>query len=498
MWGAAVELDRFALYLRQRNPWEAMDLGCAMLRRWWRPALLAWFALYLPVGAVVCLILREQLFLAALTLWWLKPLFDRAVLHVLGGAAFGEAPGAWATLRALPGTPGLLASLTLYRLDLARSFDLPVWHLERLRGGEARARAKVLHRRARGHAVWLTVGCMLFELTVIVSLFGLVDMLTPQPYEPRFGWAAMFWGADDAQWKQWLRVAFYAGAVSLVEPLYVAAGFALYLNRRTQLEAWDVELALRRLEERSAPAKPRPAASAAALALLAALAWLPAVPPVAQAAQPGAAEQIREVLKEPAFDQHREVRSWRYTGPGLSWSDDEKPKRDSNADWENLGRFLAEVARALMWGLSGALLAAAIYYLVRHWPRWRRGTAPERFTPPVALFGMDIRPESLPRDIPGAASALVETGAVREALSLLYRGTLSVLVHRERLALGAGDTEHDCLRKARTRCAAQIVAYFTRLVAAWQGAAYAARVPERAAALELCAGWRTLFATDAA
>lgn len=493
-----MELDRFALYLRQRDPWEAMDLGCAMLRCWWRPALLAWFAVYLPVGAVVCVVLREQLFLAVLTLWWLKPLFDRAVLHVLGGAVFGDAPGAWATLRALPGTPGLLASLTLYRFDLARSFDLPVWHLERLRGGEARARARVLHRRARGHAVWLTVGYMLFELTVIISLFGLIDLLTPELYERRFGWAAMFWGAEDAQWKQWLYIALYAGAVSMIEPLYVAAGFALYLNRRTQLEAWDVELALRRLEERSAPAtRVRAATAAAALALLVALAWPPTAPRAAQAAQPGAAEQIREVLKEPAFDQHREVKSWRYTGPGLSWDNDEKPKGNSNVDWENLGRFLAELARALMWGLSGALLAAAIYYLARYWPRWRRDATPEKFTPPAVLFGMDIRPESLPRDISGAATALIETGAVREALSLLYRGTLSVLVHRERLALGTGDTEHDCLRKARTRCPAQIVAYFARLVAAWQGAAYAARVPERAAALELCAGWRTLFATDA-
>ena len=39
-------------------------------------------------------------------------------------------------------------------------------------------------------------------------------------------------------------------AMSIVEPFHVAAGFSLYLNRRTELEAWDLELAFRRLRER--------------------------------------------------------------------------------------------------------------------------------------------------------------------------------------------------------------------------------------------------------
>jgi hypothetical protein len=38
----------------------------------------------------------------------------------------------------------------------------------------------------------------------------------------------------------------YAAVVLFLEPFYVAAGFAMYLNRRAQLEAWDVEQELRR------------------------------------------------------------------------------------------------------------------------------------------------------------------------------------------------------------------------------------------------------------
>jgi hypothetical protein len=38
----------------------------------------------------------------------------------------------------------------------------------------------------------------------------------------------------------------YALAVMFLEPFYVAAGFGLYVNRRVELEAWDIEQEFRR------------------------------------------------------------------------------------------------------------------------------------------------------------------------------------------------------------------------------------------------------------
>ena len=51
-------------------------------------------------------------------------------------------------------------------------------------------------------------------------------------------------------WAQLLLLGLWWLSVSLLEPIYVAAGFGLYLHRRTQLEAWDVELVFRRLAAR--------------------------------------------------------------------------------------------------------------------------------------------------------------------------------------------------------------------------------------------------------
>ena len=39
----------------------------------------------------------------------------------------------------------------------------------------------------------------------------------------------------------------YMLAVLFVEPFYVAAGFGMYLNRRAELEAWDIEQEFRRV-----------------------------------------------------------------------------------------------------------------------------------------------------------------------------------------------------------------------------------------------------------
>jgi len=38
----------------------------------------------------------------------------------------------------------------------------------------------------------------------------------------------------------------YAVVVIFLEPFYVASGFAIYLGRRAELEAWDIEQEFRR------------------------------------------------------------------------------------------------------------------------------------------------------------------------------------------------------------------------------------------------------------
>jgi hypothetical protein len=104
----------------------------------------AWLTLFVPLCVLAMLVLPPGW--AVLLVWWLKPVLERVVLHVLAAGVFGDLPRLRDTLRALPRalTPGLIASLTWYRFFLVRSFNLPVWQLERQTGPGAPAAARRL------------------------------------------------------------------------------------------------------------------------------------------------------------------------------------------------------------------------------------------------------------------------------------------------------------------------------------------------------------------
>lgn len=489
-----MRIENIAVALRPRTPWEAMDLGFAMARRWWRPVWAAWAAVYGAAFVLVNLLSWRHPGYAMLALWWLKPCFDRVVLHVLSGAIFGAAPRLRDVLRAWRGIlfPGGIAGLLWYRFDLARSFNLPVWQLERARGPAARRRARLLQRRARSDAVWLSVICAHIELALLLALVYMLNMLIPPSMDEGVSWFRMLPFVNDGPARELVLETLYAVAVSLIEPFYVAAGFALYLNRRTQLEGWDVELALRRLNMRVAPLAR--AAALAALLVAGLLAVIPARPALADeaASSPGNVQSARpvadaraavsEVLKSPDFDHAESQKEWHYTGPTWDFGGSDKPRFNLG---ENLMQLLADLLRILAW----ALAIGAVVWLLLKAPRYlepwlKEGAA--RGPPPQHLFGMDIRPESLPRDVAEAALALCAEQRLREALSLLYRAALSSLVHHYGVELGPADTERECAVRARDAAPAADASYFLRLVQAWEGSAYAARVPARADVESLC------------
>ena len=65
--------------------------------------------------------------------------------------------------------------------------------------------------------------------------------------------ARAMWALLTVEPPPWVQVAGNAVAwlaTSLVEPFYVGAGFGLYLDRRTQIEGWDIEIAFRRMRHR--------------------------------------------------------------------------------------------------------------------------------------------------------------------------------------------------------------------------------------------------------
>src|SRR4051812_48018802 len=144
-----------AVELRPRTPWEAIDLGLAMLQRWWRQAY-GVHAVLLGLLSIVSLGVAWRFahpLVALLLIWWLKPVYDRAVLHVLSRAVFGELHGGRSTFASGGAwlASGLFRALTFGRIDMAPSSHLPVVQLEGQRGGAAGERRNVLARRSRSY-----------------------------------------------------------------------------------------------------------------------------------------------------------------------------------------------------------------------------------------------------------------------------------------------------------------------------------------------------------
>lgn len=513
-----MQLDRVAIVLRPRQGWEAVDLGFRMAAHWARPLWAVCLTVVWPLALALSIALANTPWLAALLIWWLKPVYDRFLLHVLSRAVFGAAPtltqtlGAWREIL----QPGLALSLLSRFVDTARAFTLPVLQLERQTGKSARARRKLLKQRAGAHASGLTLICLHLEAILALGLIAAASLLVPDAQLSAD--SAEAWQVD--QWWQWSDTLVYVLALTLMEPFYVAAGFALYLNRRVTLEGWDVELALRGMAQRLQ-------GGAAALMLVLGLglgacvsapsAWADEAGKTviqadtdAEAASDENEDQEREapayvprdserrqaivrVLSQPVYGSEREVQRWR----SIEEDDPEQPVEvRTRSAWLDLMDALAEVLRVLAWlGLAVMVIAIALA-VARRLPA-RQPAAPVQ-QPPRVLFGLSIAPDSLPADIPAAARAALTAGDTREALSLLYRGALSHLVHQRGLRVGQGATEGDVLRLAQLHWADGPSAYFQALMPAWVAAAYAARLPEASAVAALCDAYARALMTPAA
>ncbi len=246
-----MRINQLKVAVRPRHPYEAADLGVLLWQTGGAGLYKAWLWLMLPL--TVAMIVLEHLTgsrLALLVLWWLKPLLDYLVLWQLSRRVFGDEPTPWQSLRSLPGFfgKGLPGALTLRRLSLSRAYVLPVRLLEELSGSALQARILQIRYHQTSRARWLIQIFMMAEMCVFFGLMSLAAWFAPAFSDARV--VTDFLDAGAGAWQRDVLIGLYALAVTLVEPCYVAAGFLLYLNRRTDLEAWDIEIAFRQLADR--------------------------------------------------------------------------------------------------------------------------------------------------------------------------------------------------------------------------------------------------------
>lgn len=205
-------------------------------------------------------------------------------------------------------------------------------------------------------------------------------------------------------------------------------------------------------------------------------------------------QAVRELRADPLLNSEESRRVLRWDG--------ERPKKPPPArrdvQWiEDFISWLEQGGRVLMWVLAALGIAWLLWRLRDYLEVGGSGAVPST-AGPTHVQELDIRPESLPEDIGAQALALWRAGQARAALSLLYRGALSRLVHRHGITVRAASTEGDCLRLARAALHVAQTDYFADLVRCWQLTVYGARAVPDEALERLCRDFALLDAIPAA
>jgi hypothetical protein len=242
-----MHVDALAVQLRPRLMTEAADLGVRLVQANARSLLRSYGPVYALVAVLALGTVELAGWLPGLIVFWLKPWLDRSLLFVLSRAVFGQAThldDLWRAARTV-WWGGLLPALTLRRLSPWRAYTQPAHQLEGLHGRARRLRRRQLLNGKGGAALGLQLVFSQVTIVLAVALMMLVYWLTPPAARSQvFQW---FLQGEHSTLVALMVSAPYVLVVGLVEPFYVAAGFAMYLNRRVELEAWDVEQELRRV-----------------------------------------------------------------------------------------------------------------------------------------------------------------------------------------------------------------------------------------------------------
>jgi len=240
-----MRIDALRLRLRPRTAVEASDLGVRLCQSTARSVYVCFAVVAVPIAALALGAGEIAMWLPFVVMWCAKPWLDRTILFVLSRAAFGQPTRPADVWRSQQHVwwRHFGSTLTVRRFSPWRSLTQPVYQLEQFSILNGAARIRQIRHKHAASAMMMTSVFSATETVLTVALVSLVFWLAPAGRAPEL---MDFLVGGDPRPLMWALPAAYIAAVLFLEPFYVASGFAMYLNRRAELEAWDIEQEFRR------------------------------------------------------------------------------------------------------------------------------------------------------------------------------------------------------------------------------------------------------------
>jgi hypothetical protein len=510
-----MNFDNVRVEIRPRSPFEAIDLGFVMARHWFFPLWIMWLSVAVPFSMVAHLVLYKHLVIAGVLIWWLKPVYEKPLVFWLSRAFFNEKTGYKDIVRQYFKIikPRLLADLTYLRFTPNRSFFMPVSVLENLNSKAHSSRVKILgHNQSAG--LGLTVVCIIFNMILNVSMLLVAFFILPEELR----WTSF----EDLLFSQGMVEAVFVKiiallAMSIIAPFYVAAGFALYINRRTELEAWDIEISFKRLmarkvkNEKMMAKRIRKTISTSMVLFFLTAGSLFISSNSSEAYSAGniskkeASSIINKVVDHDDFGKKKTVTSWklkefdRVDFELPQWLKDFFESFGGNVDWvQNIPKFTGIILEILAWLVGGVAIVFILYKIAQNkkWFQHYAGNNKKMVKATPELFGLSLEENSLPDDIVSKARELLKNNEIRKALSLLYRGTLIKLINDFNIAIPKSATENECVRLVTLKREERETKLFKALTRAWLAMAYGHIIPEKQIIETICHEWQFIYSKN--
>lgn len=237
--------------------------------------------------------------------------------------------------------------------------------------------------------------------------------------------------------------------------------------------------------------------------------------PVLSTEAKAARDNVAEVLRGKDFNQTITKKSWRFKDTEDLQDDSEFPQwiidfieyLEENwpeSDGEegasvNIGVILAKILEFVLWIVAISVVLFILYHYrdyLKSFATSMKFSKKQPIEAPEVLFGLDVRKESLPENIPQQVLSLWQNGSHRDALGLLYRATLSRLIHQYQFNFSESDTEKECAEIVQRSEFSEVDSYMQRLTRIWQRLAYGHRMPEESDVTSLCQIWPEIFSHE--